>query len=51
MPDLGALFGGIVSFIGEQVAASSLRLGPLATVTLLLGRMAETRPSRTSTVW
>ena len=35
MPDLEALFGGIVSFIGEQVAASSLRLGPIATVTLL----------------
>ena len=35
MPDLGALLGGIVSFIGEQVAASSLRLGPIATVTLL----------------
>ncbi len=35
MPDLGALLGGLVSFIGEQVAASSLRLGPVATVTLL----------------
>ncbi len=35
MPDLGALLAGIVSFIGQQVAASSLRLGPVATVTLL----------------
>jgi hypothetical protein len=35
MPDLGALLGGLVSFIGAQVAASSLRLGPVATVTLL----------------
>jgi hypothetical protein len=35
MPDLGALLGGLVSFIGDQVAASSLRLGPVATVTLL----------------
>ena len=35
MPDLGRLLGGLVSFIGEQVAASSLRLGPVATLTLL----------------
>jgi hypothetical protein len=35
MPDLGALLGGLVSFIGQQIAASSLRLGPVATVTLL----------------
>lgn len=35
MPDLGSLLGGLVSFIGEQVAASSLRLGPVATVVLL----------------
>lgn len=35
MPDLGALLAGIVSFIGQQVSASSLRLGPVATVTLL----------------
>jgi hypothetical protein len=35
MPDLGSLLGGLVSFIGEQVAASSLRLGPVATLTLL----------------
>jgi hypothetical protein len=35
MPDLGALLGGIVSFIGAQIGASSLRLGPVATVTIL----------------
>jgi hypothetical protein len=35
MPDLGKLLGDLVAFIGEQVAASSLRLGPVATVTLL----------------
>ncbi|HEX2193433.1 MAG TPA: DUF6754 domain-containing protein [Candidatus Limnocylindria bacterium] len=35
MPDLGSLLGGLVAFIGEQVGASSLRLGPIATVTLL----------------
>jgi hypothetical protein len=35
MPDLGSLLGGLVSFIGEQVTASSLRLGPVATVVLL----------------
>lgn len=35
MPDLGSLLGGLVSFIGEQVAASSLRLGPVATLALL----------------
>lgn len=35
MDDLGSLLGGLVSFIGEQVAASSLRLGPVATVVLL----------------
>lgn len=35
MPDLGGLLADIVSFIGEQVAASSLRLGPIATVALL----------------
>jgi len=35
MPDLGKLLGDLVAFLGEQVAASSLRLGPVATVVLL----------------
>jgi hypothetical protein len=35
MPDLGALLAEIVSFIGQQASASSLRLGPVATVTVL----------------
>jgi hypothetical protein len=35
MPDLGRLLGDLVAFIGEQVSASSLRLGPVATVVLL----------------
>lgn len=35
MPDLGRLLGDLVAFLGEQVAASSLRLGPVATVVLL----------------
>lgn len=35
MPDLGSLLGGLVSFVGEQISASSLRLGPIATLTLL----------------
>lgn len=33
--DLGRLLGDVVSFLGQQVAASSLRLGPVATVVLL----------------
>jgi hypothetical protein len=35
MPDLGRLLGDLVAFLGEQVASSSLRLGPVATVVLL----------------
>lgn len=35
MPDLGRLLGDLVAYLGEQVAASSLRLGPVATVVLL----------------
>jgi hypothetical protein len=35
MPDLGGLLGGLVSFVGDQISASSLRLGPIATLTLL----------------
>jgi hypothetical protein len=35
MPDLGRLLGDLVAWVGEQVAASSLRLGPVATVVLL----------------
>ena len=35
MPDLGRLLGDLVALLGEQVAASSLRLGPVATVVLL----------------
>lgn len=36
MPDLGGLLGGVVAFIGEQVAASSLRLGPVPTASIFL---------------
>lgn len=36
MPDPGALLGGVVAFIGEQVAASSLRLGPVPTASIFL---------------
>lgn len=32
--DLGRLLGDLVAFLGQQVAASSLRLGPVATVVL-----------------
>jgi hypothetical protein len=35
MPDLGRLLGDLVAWVGEQVAASSLRLGPVATVVVL----------------
>jgi hypothetical protein len=35
MPDLGRLLGDLVALLGEQVAASSLRLGPVASVVLL----------------
>jgi hypothetical protein len=35
MPDIGGIVGELVGFIGEQVAASSLRLGAIATVALL----------------
>lgn len=36
MPDIGELLGGIVTFIGEQVADTSLRLGPVPSATILL---------------
>lgn len=36
MDDLGALFGDLVAFLGEQVSASSLRLGPVPTATILV---------------
>lgn len=54
MPDIGRLIADLVGFIGEQVAASSLRLGPIPSVTLflvllvLLGLVA--RPSTRWTV-
>jgi hypothetical protein len=35
MPDLGQLVGELLSFVGEQVGASSLRLGPLPTLAVL----------------
>ncbi|MGH2456522.1 MAG: DUF6754 domain-containing protein [Candidatus Limnocylindria bacterium] len=34
MPDLGELIGSLLGFVGGQVAASSLRLGPVPTVAL-----------------
>lgn len=34
MPDLGGALGDLVSFIGDQISASSLRLGPIPTVTI-----------------
>lgn len=34
--DIGELLGGIVSFIGEQVSASSLRLGPVPSAAIFL---------------
>jgi hypothetical protein len=36
MPDVGGALGGIVSFIGEQVSASSLRLGPVPSAAVFL---------------
>ncbi len=52
MPDLGALLGGFVSFIGEQVAATSLRLGPVATVTILgVALVLLSLVARPSTRW
>ena len=36
MPDIGGLLGGVVSFIGEQVSDSSLRLGPVPTAAIFL---------------
>ena len=35
MPDIGALLAGLLDFIGEQINASSLRLGAIPTVALL----------------
>ena len=35
MPDFGTLLAGLLDFIGEQIGASSLRLGPIPTVALL----------------
>ena len=35
MPDLGQIVGGVLAFIGEQVGASSLRIGPIPTLGLL----------------
>ncbi|MEP6469324.1 MAG: DUF6754 domain-containing protein [Chloroflexota bacterium] len=35
MPDPGRLVGDLLRFIGDQIGASSLRLGPLPTLTLL----------------
>jgi hypothetical protein len=32
MPNLGELVGGVVGYIGEQIGASSLRLGPIPSV-------------------
>lgn len=34
--DIGELLGGVVSFIGEQVSASSLRLGPVPSAAIFL---------------
>jgi len=36
MPDLGELIGGLLGVVGEQVSASSLRLGPVPTVGVFL---------------
>jgi hypothetical protein len=36
MPDPGELLGSLVSFIGEQVSASSLRLGPVPSAAVFL---------------
>lgn len=36
MPDIGELVGGVVTFIGEQVSASSLRLGPVPSAAIFL---------------
>jgi hypothetical protein len=52
MPDVGGFLGGIVSFIGEQVSASSLRLGPVpsaAVFLVLLGLLSLV--ARPSTRW
>jgi hypothetical protein len=35
MPDIGGMLGGLLDYIGQQIAASSLRLGPIPTVALL----------------
>ncbi|HET6745101.1 MAG TPA: hypothetical protein VFH90_04540, partial [Candidatus Limnocylindria bacterium] len=35
MPDIGRAVGDLLGFIGEQVGASSLRLGPIPTLAIL----------------
>ena len=35
MPDIGGMLANLLDFIGEQIGASSLRLGPIPTVALL----------------
>ena len=35
MPDIGGMLASLLDFIGEQIGASSLRLGPIPTVALL----------------
>jgi hypothetical protein len=52
MPNIGELIGSLVALIGSQVAASSLRLGPLPVVTILLvGLVLLSLVARPATRW
>jgi hypothetical protein len=52
MPNIGELIGSLVSLIGSQVGASSLRLGPLPAVTIfLVGLVLLSLVARPATRW
>lgn len=52
MPNIGELIGGLVALIGSQVAASSLRLGPMpAVVIFLVGLVLLSLVARPATRW
>lgn len=52
MPNIGELIGSLVALIGSQVAASSLRLGPLPVVTILfVGLVLLSLVARPATRW
>jgi hypothetical protein len=52
MPNIGELIGSLVALIGSQVAASSLRLGPMpAVVIFLVGLVLLSLVARPATRW